>query len=270
MTISKMTEALLKAHAGRGFSSDPALTTRHKARLLQHTSKLPKHGQGVPGLWILPDEAQTCTSKLRVIAGYVYSILVERTTSDRWVEDHQVLPPDAEKDGYGWRLPNKNVIEKEARLVGVFGGIDAELDLAKTAMKVARAFNSDAKARATRFNVPIFGLAYELGCRSSSTIEGNRTSAQRLNLSERSESRKVPARRKSSARARCTTLSRAPSPRRSGRPRIGEAQSCRPAPLRRDLLSAAAPQRSEPSKRRRRSQTRTKISHFDEEEAARG
>jgi hypothetical protein len=163
MTISQATQGLLKAHAGRGFSDDPALTTRHKARLLQHTSKLPKHGQGVPGLWILPGEAQTCTSKLRVIAGYVYSILVERTTSDRWVEDHQVLPSDAEKDGYGWRLPNKNVIEKEARLVGVFGGIDAELDLAKTAMKVARAFNSDAKARATRFNVPIFGLAYELG-----------------------------------------------------------------------------------------------------------
>jgi hypothetical protein len=163
MTISQATHELLKAHAGRGFSSDPALLARHKVRLAQNTSKLPKHGQGQPGLWILPDAAATCTSKLRVIAGAVYSILVERTTSDKWVDEHHILPPDAEKNGYGWRLPNKNVIDKEARLVGVFGGVDAELDLAKTAMKVARAFNSDAKARATRLNVPIFGLAYEFG-----------------------------------------------------------------------------------------------------------
>ena len=69
MTISQTTQELLKAHAGRGVSSDPALTARHKVRLLQNTSKLPKHGQGAPGLWILPDEAATCTSKLRVIAG---------------------------------------------------------------------------------------------------------------------------------------------------------------------------------------------------------
>ena len=99
---------------------------------------MPKHGQGQPGLWILPDAAATCTSKLRVIAAAVYSTLVERTTSDKWVDEHYILPPDAEKNGYGWRLSNKNVIDKEARLVGVFGGVDAELDLAKTAMRMTK------------------------------------------------------------------------------------------------------------------------------------
>ena len=36
MTITQTTQELLKAHAGRGFSSDPALTARHKVRLLQN------------------------------------------------------------------------------------------------------------------------------------------------------------------------------------------------------------------------------------------
>ena len=161
MTITQTTQELLKAHAGRGFSSDPALTARHKVRLLQNTSKLPKHGQGAPGLWILPDEAATCTSKLRVIAGYVYSVLVEKTSDDKWVDEHHILPSEAQKDGYGWRLPNRNVIDREARIAGVFGGVDAELDLSRTAMKVARSFNSDAKSRGKKHGVPIFGLAYE-------------------------------------------------------------------------------------------------------------
>jgi hypothetical protein len=72
MTISTSTQELLKAHAGRGFSDDPALTARHKIRLLQNTSKLPKHGQGAPGLFLMPDAALTCASKLRVVLGAVY------------------------------------------------------------------------------------------------------------------------------------------------------------------------------------------------------
>ena len=101
---------------------------------------------------------------MRLVAGALYSIFVEKTPDDKFVEEHHVLPPEAEKDGYGWRLPNRNVIDKEARIAGVFNRVvDAELDLAKTSMKVARAFNSDAKARATKLAVPIFGLAYEFG-----------------------------------------------------------------------------------------------------------
>ena len=164
MTISQSTQELLKAHAGRGFSDDPALRARHKIRLLQNTSRLPKHGQGAPGLFVLPDEAQTCTSKVRLVAGALYSIFVEKTSDDKWLGEHHVLPFDAEKAGYNWRLPNGNTIEKEARIAGVFNrAVDAEFDLSRTAMKVAKAFNSDAKARATKLDVPIFGLTFELG-----------------------------------------------------------------------------------------------------------
>ena len=164
MTISQTTQELLKAHAGRGFSNDPALLARHKVRLLQNTSKLPKHGHGAPGLWLLPDEASSCTSKVRLVAGALYSIFVEKTSDDKWVSEHHVLPFDAEKVGYNWRLPGGNTIEKEARIAGVFNRVvDGELDLSRTAMKTAKAFNTDARSRATKLDVPIFGLAYELG-----------------------------------------------------------------------------------------------------------
>ena len=164
MTISQTTQELLKAHVGRGFSDDPALTARHKIRLLQNTSKLPKHGQGAPGLFLLPDEAQTCTSKLRVILGAVYSTYVERSPDGKPAgREHFLLPADAEKDGFGWRLSNGNMLETEARLAGLFNGVEAELDLNRTGMRVARALNSDAKARANKHDVPIFGLAYEFG-----------------------------------------------------------------------------------------------------------
>jgi hypothetical protein len=163
MTISPTTQELLKAAAGRGVSNDPALLTRSKVRLLQNTSKMPKHGRGAPGLYLLPDEAQTCVKTLRVVSGILYSVFVEHGPDDKPVREHHVLPSEAEKDGYRWRLPNGNVIEKEARLAGVFNGLDAELDLAKTGMKVARALNSDAKARVSKLGLPLFGLAYQFG-----------------------------------------------------------------------------------------------------------
>jgi hypothetical protein len=163
MTISSPTQELLKAAAGRGVSHDPTLMTRSKVKLLQNTSKMPKHGRGAPSLYLLPDEAQTCVDRLRVISGILYSILVERTSDDKFADEHYVLPPEAEKDGYRWRLPGGNVIEKEARLAGVFNGLDAELDLAKTGMKVARAFNSDATARVRKLGLPLYGLAYKFG-----------------------------------------------------------------------------------------------------------
>jgi hypothetical protein len=164
MTISQTTQELLKAAAGRGVSNDPELLIRSKVRLLQNTSKLPKHGQGAPGLFLLPDESLTCTSKLRVVLGAVYSTHVERFPDDKPTgREHFVLPDEAQKDGFVWRLANKNLLETEARLAGVFNGVDAELDLARTGMRVARALNADAKARVLKLDLPLFGLAYEFG-----------------------------------------------------------------------------------------------------------
>ena len=64
MTISQTTQELLKAHVGRGFSDDPALTARHKIRLL------PEYGASRPGTsgasrdgFFQSDEAATCTSR---------------------------------------------------------------------------------------------------------------------------------------------------------------------------------------------------------------
>jgi hypothetical protein len=162
MTISPTTQELLKASAGRGVLNDPTLLTKSKVRLLQNTSKMPKHGRGVPGLYLLPDEAQTCAKTLRVISGVLYSVFVERGPDDKFVHEHHVLPRGAEKDEHRWRLSG-NVIEKEARLAGVFNSLEAELDLAKTGMKVARALNSDAKARVSKLGLPLYGLAYEFG-----------------------------------------------------------------------------------------------------------
>lgn len=163
MTISTTTAELLKAGAGRGVSNDPALLTRSKVRLLQNVSKLPRHGRGAPGMFVLPDEAQTCVATLRVVPAILYSIWVERTENDKFVGEHFCLPSEAEKDGYNWRLPGGTVLNKEARLAGVFEGIEAEFDLAKTSMKVARALNADAKARMKKLGLPLFGLAYEFG-----------------------------------------------------------------------------------------------------------
>ena len=102
--------------------------------------------------------------KLRVILGAVYSTYVERSPDGKPVgREHFVLPADAEKDGFGWLLSNGNMLETEARLAGLFNDVEAELDLNRTGMRVARALNSDAKARANKHDVPIFGLAYEFG-----------------------------------------------------------------------------------------------------------
>jgi hypothetical protein len=54
------------------------------------------------------------------------------------------------------------VLDKEARIAGLFEGLEAELDLAKTSMKVARVLNADAKARMKKLGLPLFGLSYEL------------------------------------------------------------------------------------------------------------
>ena len=152
-----------KGRTRRGFSDDPVFKTRAKVRLLHGVSKMPKHGLGAPGLYCLPDEALTCTSKLRVVSGALYPIFVERGGSDKWVDDHYVLPPEAEKDVYRWRLPNGNAIEKEARIAALFNGVEAEFDLAKTAMKMARAFHADARARAEKLDISFCELAYEFG-----------------------------------------------------------------------------------------------------------
>jgi hypothetical protein len=91
----------------------------------------------------------------------LYSVFLERSPDDKYAGEHFVLPPGAEKDSYRWRLPDGNTLEKEARLAGLFNGVEAEFDLAKTAMKTARTFNADAKARVK--SLPLFGLCYTLG-----------------------------------------------------------------------------------------------------------
>ena len=162
MTI-QLAHTEAKARARRGFSDDPMFKSRSKVRLLHGVSKMPKHGRGQPGLFCLPDEALTCTSKLRVVSGALYAVFVERTTKDTWVADHYVLPPDAVRDGYRWILPNKNVIDKEARVAALFNGLEAEFDFSKTGMRVARAFYGDAKARAEKLDLSLCDLAYEFG-----------------------------------------------------------------------------------------------------------
>ena len=89
-----------------------------------------------------------------------------------WAANTFVLPTDAEKDGFGWLLSNGNMLETEAQLAGLFNGAEAELDLNRTGMRVARALNSDAKARANKHDVPIFGLAYEFASTELSNDRG--------------------------------------------------------------------------------------------------
>ena len=185
MTISETTQELLREHAGRGVSNDPALLIRSKVRLLQNVSKLPKHGHGAPGMFVLPDEAQTCIATLRGVLGAIYPVWVERTENDRFVGEHFVLLNDAEKDGYRWRRPGGNVLDKEARIAGLFGSIEAELDLAKTSMKVARALNADAKARMKKLGLPLYGLSYELTAQEITNDRGQFVFRAGLYLSRR-------------------------------------------------------------------------------------
>ena len=174
MTISEATKELLKVRAGRGFSHDPALTARHKIKLLQNTSKLPRHGRGEPGMFVLPDPEATCSNKVRAILGAIYSIYVERAPDGKPAgSEHFILPDGAARDGFGWILPNGNTLETEARCTGLFDDVEGEnLDLARTGMKVARSLNSDARARATKHGLPICGLAYEFSSTENTSDRG--------------------------------------------------------------------------------------------------
>ena len=162
-----------RGHARRGFSDDPVFKTRSKVRLLHGVSTMPRHGLGAAGLYCLPNENQDCTSKLRVISGALYTVFVERAAKDKWVGDHYVLPPDAEKDGFGWRrLSNGNAVDKEARLAALFSGVEAEFDFSKTGMRVARAFHADARAHAEKFDCSLCDLAYEFGVQELTNDRG--------------------------------------------------------------------------------------------------
>ena len=151
-----------KGRAGRGFSDDPVFKTRSKVRLLHDARKCQSTDLARRAL-LLPDEALTCTSKLRVIPAALYPIFVERAADDKSGRRTSTSCRPAEKDGYRWRLPNGNTLEKEARLAGLFNGVEAEFDLDKTGMKMARAFNADAKpAQKARDSVFRFGLRVRL------------------------------------------------------------------------------------------------------------
>ena len=104
----------------------------------------------------------TCTSKLRVILGAVYSTYVERAPDGKPVgREHLHLPPDAEKDGFGWRLSNGNMLETEARLAGLFNGARGRARLEPDRNASGQGAQQRRKGRANKHDVPIFGLAYE-------------------------------------------------------------------------------------------------------------
>jgi hypothetical protein len=162
--LSPETLAMLKARAGQGVSNEAALLTRSKVRLLANTSKLPKHGQGRPGLYQLADEAQTCMAKMRVVPAILYSVYVEKTSDDKFAgHDYLALPPDVVPQGYVWRFHNGNYLEYTPRLAGVFEGLEAEFDFSGTASKVARAFNTEAKGRLKKLKLPLGATTWEFG-----------------------------------------------------------------------------------------------------------
>jgi hypothetical protein len=162
--LSAETIAMLKARAGQGVSKDAALLLRSKVRLLANTSKLPRHGQGRPGLYQLADEGQTCVAKMRVVPAILYSVYVEKTPDDKFAgRDYLALPPDVAPEGYVWRCRNGNFLEFTPRLAGVFAGLEAEFDFSGTASKVARAFNTEATGRLDKLKLPLGATAWELG-----------------------------------------------------------------------------------------------------------
>jgi hypothetical protein len=162
-----------EAKVRHGFSDDPIFTVRHKIRLLQGVSKMPRHGQGAAGLYCLPNESQDCTSKLRVVPSALYPVFVERTSDDKPTgREHYVLPNAAEKDAYLWRLPGGNTLSKEVRIVGLFNDLEAEFDAARTAMKMARALHADARARAEKLDCSLYDLAYEFGVQELTNDRG--------------------------------------------------------------------------------------------------
>jgi hypothetical protein len=162
--LSPDTFALLKARAGQGVSNEAALLTRSKVRLLANTSKMPKHGQGHPGLYQLADEAQTCIAKMRVVPAILYSVYVEKTPDEKFAgRDYLALPPDVVREDYVWRCGSGNFLEHTPRLAGVFEGLEAEFDFSGTASKVARAFNTEAKSRLNKLKLPLGATTWEFG-----------------------------------------------------------------------------------------------------------
>jgi hypothetical protein len=162
--LSAESLAMLKARAGQGVSNEAALLTRSKVRLLANTSKLPKHGRGRPGLYQLADEAQTCVAKMRVVPAILYSVYVEKTPDEKFTgRDYLALPPDVEREGYVWRCRSGNFLEQTPRLAGVFDGHEAEFDFSGTASKVARAFNTEAKSRLKKLELPLGATIWEFG-----------------------------------------------------------------------------------------------------------
>ena len=99
MAISTTTQELLKAHAGRESLDDPALLIRRtrsgSCRTLENAQAWARHS----GPFVLPDESQTCSRKLRVILGLVYTVLVERRAGrEACGREHHVLPAEAVKE----------------------------------------------------------------------------------------------------------------------------------------------------------------------------
>jgi hypothetical protein len=62
-----------------------------------------------------------------------------------------------------WPLPGGNFLEYTPRLAGVFEGLQGEADFAKTASKALRAFNSEAKSRTKKLEVPLAATAWRFG-----------------------------------------------------------------------------------------------------------
>jgi hypothetical protein len=162
--LSPDTLALLRARAGQGVSNDPQLLTRLKVRLLQNTSKLPKHGRGSAGQWCLPDEGMTCVASMRVVPAIVYGAYVEKTPDDKFAgREYLVLPTGVEREDWVWRLRGGNFLEYTPRLAGVFEGLQGEADFAKTANRALRAFNREAKSRTKKLGLPLAATAWRFG-----------------------------------------------------------------------------------------------------------
>ena len=198
MTISQTTQELLKAHAGRGFSNDPALLLRSKVRLLQTRSTKPKHGQGEPGLFLLPDESQTCTIEASRHFGRGLFDLRRALAGWQAYGPRALRPAGRRREGRLWLAAAQR---KHARDGGAARRpVQRRRGRARpdrTGMRVARALNSDAKARANKHDVPIFGLAYEFASTELTNDRGQNYYSVTFNSSERLARRRGPPRRRS-------------------------------------------------------------------------
>jgi hypothetical protein len=171
--LSPETLAMLKARAGQGVSNEAALLTRLKVRLLQNTSKLPKHGRGSAGQWCLPDESMTCVASMRVVPAIVYGAYVEKTPDDKFAgREYFALPPGVEREDWVWRVPGGNFLEYTGRLAGIFDDLEGEADFAKTASKALRSFNSEAKSRTKKLGLPLAATAWRFGATERTNERG--------------------------------------------------------------------------------------------------